>query len=490
MPLLLNDVHSRLNATQVAAIATPQNVAQLQAALQQARGAGMKVSVAGGRHAMGGQQFGQGGLHIDTSQLCAMLGSDSERGLLHIQGGADWPCIMEASHAVPAPRSLNPAGPVHPGWAIRQKQTGVDTVSLGGSIAANAHGRGLRMQPLAHDIEDLTLVDAAGRIQRCSRTQNAELFSLVLGGYGMFGVVVSATLRLSRRQKLQRWVDVLDVRDALSAVERRVQSGAVYGDFQFVIDPLDPGFLQRGVLACYLPVADDTPVCDSGADLSGDAWLKLLKLAHEDKGSAFKLYAQHYLGTHGRVYWADTMQLSTYIPSYADYLAQQRDPTSPTPASTPAPTPTPESLVIGEHYVPRTQLVAFLEQAARALRTLGAEVIYGTIRAIERDTTTFLPWASDDFACVIFNLRTPHTAAGRERTSNAFRALVNLSNNLGGSFFLTYHRYATPDQVERCYPRIRQWLALKKLHDPAELFCSDWYQHYRDAFAATGSGTL
>lgn len=482
MALLLNDVHSRLNATQVAAVVKPSDVAQLQQALQQARATGLKVSVAGGRHAMGGQQFAQAGLHIDTSGLCAVLYSDAERGLLHIQAGADWPCIISASHALAAPASTGPGDGAHPGWAIRQKQTGVDTVSLGGSIAANAHGRGLRMQPLAQDIEDLTLLDAAGRLQRCSRTENTELFSLVTGGYGLFGVVVSATLRLVRRQKLQRWVDVLDLQDALSAAQRRADMGAVYGDFQFVIDPQDPGFLQRGVLACYLPVADDTPLSDGTADLSGDAWLKLLKLAHEDKSTAFKLYAQHYVGTHGRVYWSDTMQLSTYIPSYADYLAQHG---SPGPAT---PTPTPESLVIGEHYVPREQLLSFLAQAAQALRDLGSEVIYGTIRIIERDTTSFLPWASDDFACVIFNLRTPHTDEGRQRTTQAFRALVDISSQLGGSFFLTYHRYATAAQVERCYPRFRHWLELKKKHDPEELFCSDWYRHYRDAFAQAGSG--
>lgn len=478
MTLLLNDVHSQLNATAVAAIVKPADVNQLVDALHQARAAGQKVSIAGGRHAMGGQQFARAGLHIDTSDLCAVLDSDAERGLLHIQAGAQWPHIIAASHAVASPLSSESAAAAHPGWAIRQKQTGVDTVSLGGSIAANAHGRGLRMQPLAHDIEDLTLLDAQGQLKHCSRSENAELFSLVLGGYGLFGVVVSATLRLTRRQKLQRWVDVLDLRDAMSAAKRRVEAGAVYGDFQFVIDPQDPGFLQRGVLACYLPVADDTPVSDSGADLSGDAWLKLLQLAHEDKHTAFKLYAQHYLGTHGRVYWADTMQLSTYIPSYADYLAQARG-----PGAGPLP---PESLVIGEHYVPKSQLLAFLEQAARLLRNLGSEVIYGTIRTIERDTTAYLPWASDDFACVIFNLRTQHTAVGRERTAQAFRALVDISAALGGSFFLTYHRHATAAQLERCYPRIRNWLALKQRYDPGELFCSDWYRHYRDALAETG----
>jgi hypothetical protein len=52
----------------------------------------------------------------------------------------------------------------------------------------------------------------------------------------------------------------------------------------------------------------------------------------------------------------------------------------------------------------------------------------------------------------------------------------------GGSYFLTYHRWATAEQVEACYPQFRKFLARKLAHDPEERFQSDWYRHYRDAF--------
>src|SRR5262249_46348957 len=112
------------------------------------------------------------------------------------------------------------------------------------------------------------------------------------------------------------------------------------------------------------------------------------------------------------------------------------------------------------------------------LRAHGSEVIYGTIRAILRDTLSFLPWAKDDFACVIFNIRTPHTEAGLTRTADTFRALIDASIALGGSFFLTYHRYASMAQVETCYPQFRKFLERKKEFDPDEIFVSDWYAYY------------
>ena len=467
MQHVLNDVHSQLNATTVAQIERPQTLTDLQAIIRRARAEGLLISVAGGRHAMGGQQFSAGSLHIDMTALDRVLDSDPVRGLLHIEAGVDWPKIIAATHNM----ELSPGR----SWGIRQKQTGVDAVSLGGSISANAHGRALVMQPLGDDIEDLTLVNAFGESLVCSRNQNAELFSLVIGGYGLFGVIYSATLRLTSRKRVKRVVDIIDLDDAMNAVFRRADEGCLFGDFQFVIDAQDEGFLRRGVFACYKPSTADETDHGATADLAPDTWLELLKLAHDDKQKAFRLYAQHYLSTDGNHYWSDTMQLSTYIPSYADFLESSR-----VADATPA---VKETLVIGEHYVPRDQLLTFMQQAREVFRRFGTEVIYGTIRAIMRDTDSFLPWAKDDFACVIFNLRTLHTDSGFRQTADTFRALVDASNGLGGSFFLTYHRYASAAQIESSYPRFREWLSLKKRYDPNELFTSTWYAHYRDAFA-------
>ncbi len=473
MTVNLNDVHSRLNATAVARVVRPQSLRELQELIRRAPQEGAHISVAGGRHAMGGQQFSGGSLHIDMTALDRVLHADAGRGLLHIEAGAQWPAIIAATHAMTRADGAQ--------WGIRQKQTGVDAVTLGGSISANAHGRGLLMQPMGEDIEDLTLVNAHGEMLRCSRSQNAELFSLAIGGYGLFGVIYAATLRLSPRQQVRRVVDIIDLDDAMHAVYRRAEQGCLYGDFQFVIDTQDEGFLRRGVFACYKPATTTAAAASTTADLNPDSWLQLLKLAHDDKQAAFRLYAQHYLSTDGNHYWSDTMQLSTYIPSYADYLENSR--------AADAAVTVRETLVIGEHYVPRDQILNFMQQARAVFRALGTEVIYGTIRAILRDTNSFLPWAREDYACVIFNVRTRHDESGMRKTAETFRALIDICARLGGSFFLTYHRYASVAQVEACYPQFRTWLQMKRRYDPDELFCSDWYRHYRDAFAASGGST-
>jgi hypothetical protein len=117
------------------------------------------------------------------------------------------------------------------------------------------------------------------------------------------------------------------------------------------------------------------------------------------------------------------------------------------------------------------------------LRTSGVDVIYGTIRFIEPDDESFLAWAKQRYACVIFNLHTAHAREALERAADAFRSLIDMAISRGGSYFLTYHRWARRDQVLACYPQMPDFLRRKKLHDPEERFQSDWYRHCAAMFA-------
>ena len=124
------------------------------------------------------------------------------------------------------------------------------------------------------------------------------------------------------------------------------------------------------------------------------------------------------------------------------------------------------------------------EQSVTELcRREGTSVIYGTIRLIERDDETFLAWAREDYACVIFNICTAHTPAGVERSARDFRRLIDSALARGGSYYLTYHRHATREQVLAAYPQFPEFLAAKLRHDPEQRFQSDWYRHHAELLA-------
>jgi FAD/FMN-containing dehydrogenase len=73
-----------------------------------------------------------------------------------------------------------------------------DIFTVGGSIAVNAHGMDHQAGSVGRTVRSMRVLLPDGTIQRASPTENQELFNLVVGGYGLFGIVLDADLaRLS-----------------------------------------------------------------------------------------------------------------------------------------------------------------------------------------------------------------------------------------------------------------------------------------------------
>ncbi|HVL35747.1 MAG TPA: FAD-binding oxidoreductase [Burkholderiales bacterium] len=458
----VNDLHSQLNSTRVFRIDAPQDVAAVRTLVAEARKDARPLCISGARHAMGGQQFCADALMLDMRKMNRVLSFDRERGLIEVEAGIQWPELL--SHLVLAQR-----GAAMP-WAFAQKQTGADRLTLGGALAANIHGRGLAMPPFVHDVESFRLVTARGNVVNCSRSDNAELFRLAIGGYGLFGVVTSLTLRLVPRRKLERVVEVRDVDGLPGAFAERIREGHLYGDFQYAIDENSGDFLRRGVFCTYRPVEDERPVPAVRNELTERDLVELLFLAHTDKFEAFRRYAAHYQSTDGQLYWSDEQQMGPYPEDYHRTLDRRLS------------APARGSETITEIYCERDALEPFMAEARATARRDGMNIIYGTVRLVEEDRESFLAWARKPYACVVFNLHIEHTTRGMIRAGDALRRLVDVGLRHGGGYYLTYNRYALERQVRASFPQLPEFLKLKRKYDPQELFQSEWYRHYKRMF--------
>jgi FAD/FMN-containing dehydrogenase len=459
----VNDIQSQLNETIVEEVVEVGSLRRIQEAINAAATAHRPVAIAGGRHAMGGQQFCAGGVLLDTRTLDDVLFFDPAEGTIEVEAGLQWPALIDFLAREQADRA--------PQWGIAQKQTGADRLSIGGAIASNVHGRGLTMRPLIADVESLVLADANGEAVTCSRAERPDLFRLVCGGYGLFGCVYSARLRLLPRRILERVVEVRLMEDLPSLFQQRIEDGFLYGDFQFATDDRTDDFLRKGVFSCYRPIEHTGPLPGGQRLLSREDWNRLIYLAHTDKAEAFAQYSRHYLATSGQLYFSDAHQFADYKDGYhAEVDALMRS-------------PAPSTELISELYVPRDRLVDFMAAVAEDFRRHEVNIIYGTIRLIERDDESFLAWAREPWACVIFNLCTQHTEDGIFRARESFLRLIDHALDRNGSYYLTYHRWARRDQVEAAHPYFTEFLRKKLEHDPDERFQSDWYRHYRALFS-------
>ena len=460
---IVNDIQSQLNATRVARIVRPRSIAEIQDTVRAAAREGQTISVCGGRHAQGGQQFGTGALLLDLTSFNKVVHLDLEGHVVDVQAGIEWPDLVANLHRAQRGAAQQ--------WSIRQKQTGVDRVSLAGSLSANAHGRGLRFQSIVGDVDSFILVDPEGNLRTCSRHENPELFGLVIGGYGLFGIIAQVRLRLVPRQKVERLVKLIEVRDLMPWIEKRVQEGFLYGDCQYSIEPVSDSLTHSAVFSCYRPVSDSTPIPRHQKSLSQREWFEIFYLAHKDKSKAFDYYQKHYLSSNGQIYWSDTHQMSGFVNNYHELLdkhlgAKHKG-----------------SEVILEMYVPPDELLAFLLEAREDVRRHNINLFYGTIRFLEKDDVSFLAVAPERTVCVLCNVHVDHTEEGIRKASDDYRRLIDRALQHKGRYFLTYTRWPTREQLEAAFPQFPDFLRLKKKYDPQERFQSDWYNHYKNLFA-------
>ena len=461
--IAVNDIHSQLNATEVDRIIAVDSEATLRSAITAARTQSKPICIAGGRHSMGGQQFANNAVLLDTRPMRKILNLDSERGIVEVEAGIQWPDLIAGLIAMQA-------GNPKP-WGIIQKQTGADRLTIGGALGSNIHGRGLTLKPMIGDVESFTLMDPDGNLRTCSRSENLELFRLAIGGYGLFGPILRVRLRLMPRTKIERVVKLIGIEELMPAFDERIQQGFLYGDCQFSTDQSSDTYLRRGVFSCYRPLPADAEMPKDEKELNENSWRDLYHLSHADTRRAYEAYTSYYLSTNGQRYWSDTSQLSVYLDNYHEQLDRQLGARHK------------GTEMISELYVPRPALASFLAAVRSDFRQNKAQLIYGTIRLIERDAESFLAWAREPWVCTVMNLHVDHNPDGLRKAEADFRRLIDRAIEHGGSYFLTYHRWAERQQVEGCYSQMAEFLRAKRRYDPGEVFQSEWYRHYRKMFA-------
>ncbi len=459
--VLVNDVHTELNPTLVECIVYPNSIDAIKETIRSARREGKVICIAGARHAMGAQQFATDGILIDTTAMGRVINFNPEKGTIEVEAGIQWPLIIGYLLNTQKGRSNQ--------WGIAQKQT-ADWLSIGGSLGSNVHGQGLKMKPFIQDVESFVLIDAYGNEQRCSRQENTELFRLAIGGYGLFGIIYSVTLRLVSRQKVECVAEIIGIGDLIQAYEKRIAEGFLYGTFLYNTDPESDDFLRKGIFVCYRPVNTAKPVPDYQEQPSNEEWINLRYLAHAHKKQYFQKVSSHYISASGRLSWSDTHQMGLYIKGYHHVLDRMLG--------------TPEaSDITTEIYVPKEALTNFVDEVRKDFRRNRVDLIFGDIGIIQQDDESFLAYAREPWARVSFNIHTIHSPEGIEHSRRVFHRLIDMAVRRGGSYYLTHHKFVTSDQVKACYPQFPKFLKLKKKYDPEERFQSDWYRYHKEMFA-------
>ena len=182
------------------------------------------MCIAGGRHAMGGQQFflRRRPDNLASSTACSRSTASAPRGRVRHPVARDPPTSSDLPGSDEPRRQGRPAGT---GVGVRaeadrRRPPHHRRVALGEHARPRPHDAAVR-----HDIESFKLINGRGNVVNCSRCGERGPLRLAIGGYGLFGFVYSVTLRLVPRRKLER---VVEVRELAGLADASAHQGRVH----------------------------------------------------------------------------------------------------------------------------------------------------------------------------------------------------------------------------------------------------------------------
>lgn len=428
-PLLINDV-TGLNPVTVWAVARPETVEDVQAAVRRASG---PVSVGGGRFSMGGQVASPGSLHVDMRAMNRIVEFRPAERRIRVQAGIRW-CDIQA---FVDPHDLS----------VKIMQSYAN-FTVGGSLSVNAHGRYVGLGPVILSVRSIRLVLASGELADASPDHNRDLFHGAIGGYGGLGIIVEAELELADNVAMERVCAKMPASDYLAHFRRSVRNNP---DAVFHNADLYPPEYRRVRSVTWQRT--DQPVTEKR---------RLMPVKKDYPLQKYFLWAftETPFGKWRREYIVDPLLFMGRKVCWrnfeAGYNVAELEPASRRFTT----------YVLQEYFVPLDQFDAFTAKMGEILRRHRVNMLNVSVRHAVADPGSMLAWARQECFAFVLYYKQRVRANARDRVAVWTRELVDAAIALGGCHYLPYQAHATPEQFHRAYPRARELFALKRRVDP------------------------
>jgi decaprenylphospho-beta-D-ribofuranose 2-oxidase len=452
-PLLAADV-ARLAPARVERVERLREVEQLRAVLRDARERGLKVSISGSRHSQGGHTYRRGGVVLNMRRFNRVLGVDSAARTVTVESGATWDEVQRAL----APRGL----------ALKVMQSS-NIFTVGGTLSANAHGRDVDVMQVVDVVQRFKLLLADGRVVEVSRKENPELFSLVIGGYGLYGIILDVTLRVTQDEVYEQSAVSMDYTEFPGYFEQHIKSNPEVA-LMLARPSIDPGpdsFLREVVVVTWRRVRDGRKgsfqLTEEEHVLRDRFFFGLSRRFDWAKALRWKLQKRVELGAGAtRIVSRNNSMRPPLAPLEFLQYHSSRD-----------------SDIIQEYYVPVESFVPFMDRFRDILRAGKMNVLSSTVRYVRPNATPALAYApAKDVFAIIQMSNVGLSPEAQDHAASVTRRLVDAALEYGGTYYLTYQLYPTPEQLHRAYPNARRAFDRKRFYDPGEIFSSQFYERY------------
>jgi FAD/FMN-containing dehydrogenase len=446
-PSTIDDA-SRMNATHVRRVVDVSDddsvaIAQIRSALAQARAEHIGISIAGFRHSLGGQTIAPNGIVLNMLPHHRIeLMTDGAN--MRVQSGAVWKDVILALD--------------HVARSVEVMQSD-NNFTVGGSLSVNCHGWQHRHSPIASTVQAMTVLLPNGDVIRCSRSENQVLFVHVLGGYGLFGVILDADLRTVPNERYRARHTACDVDSYEKVFERETRNERAVGMAYGRISVAPASFLREAIVTTLQRESGPTPALHEQR-YAGIARFVFRGSAERDSVKRLRWFLERRVQplVERRAVSRNEI-LNNDIELYVDHSAASTD-------------------ILHEYFIPHGKLSTFIARIRPILMRGRADLLNVTVRDVQKDDTTVLAYAREDVFGVVMFFHQSRSASADALMQGLTRELIEEALAVGGTFYLPYRLHATPDQVRRAYPAIPEFFEEKRRVDPDQIFTNEWYLRY------------
>ncbi len=442
-------------------VARPKTIEQCREALDYCRQHDMTICARGAGRGYGDLALNDGHALLDMSTMNRILGFDEKSMQITVEAGTRLVEIFQAVHH----RLLTlPASPTE------------SHSSVAGAICANVNGKeAWHNGSFAHQIVRLTLLLANGETIEIDRSH--ELFKAVVGGIGLLGVIVDATLQL--RPIPSPFVEVNRIPvpnvdallETMAEVEKSRDAAVVWVDAYARGRRTGRSVIHTAKwIERHDTESERREILEAGYQRL-DKHRRLGLALHERFGPVLSLMLQAQrpmMYSFNQLYYTMSRLMSWAGRSSVTELFLRFN----FEASFTVP---PAHLVCGPHgytvqlTFPRSSAREAIVELLGICQSSPCPPVTTILRAHKADEC-LISFSDDGYSLNFeFHPKKRHEAASRE----AVDRLIDATVRRGGKVHLAKDQVLTPEQFYRVYPRYQDLLTIKRRLDPEGLFTSD-----------------
>ncbi|MBL0372886.1 FAD-binding oxidoreductase [Rhizobium sp. KVB221] len=396
------------------------------------------------RHSMGGQSIPENGIALTLLQ--DQLVADPATKTYKVAAGVRWRTVVAELDKI----GFSPA--------VMQSNNDFGVAS---TFSVNAHGWPVPFSGCGSTVRSIKLMIGDGTIQKCSRTENPELFRHAMGGYGLVGIITELELDMVPNTRLEPKFEHVRGEDLgthfVEAMKSDPKIEMAYGRLDVSLDR----FFQDGLLISYRPTEDqqDIPAASgSGLLTQLSRYVFRAQLGSDD--------AKHFR-------WWTESALSPMFVGEATRNSLLNEPVIALDDADPSRTD-----ILHEYFVAPQRFGDFIKACREVIPASYQQLLNVTIRYVAEDKDSVLAYAPEPRIASVMLFSQEMSARGEADMRRMTHALIERVIALGGSYYLPYRPHASLDQLTRAYPRAAEFAQFKRQVDKDLIFRHRMWDRY------------